>query len=235
MSAWVPAHLTDAQKADATEYEPGDLLQFHQNAPGYKKGSRLIVGEGAEAADGAGQAVRGLPADAVCPGGRGPRPGHGRRQDQGREASSQQRRTADRPGIHQRRGDIIVDHGWVIDRDFGHITHGYCVTSHASQGVTVDKVFIGMSSESLPGDQRAHGLCGTDTRQGAGGDFHGRQGRAAEGGQPPGRSDVGDGTFGVHAKRTGLGERADEAAGVRSRLCHVGPAAWLNAAREKTR
>ena len=47
-------------------------------------------------------------------------------------------------------GDIIVDHGWVIDRDFGHLTHGYVVTSHASQGVTVDKVFIGISSESFP-------------------------------------------------------------------------------------
>jgi len=49
-----------------------------------------------------------------------------------------------------KRGDIIVDHGWVIDRDFGHLTHGYVVTSHASQGVTVDKVFIGMASESFP-------------------------------------------------------------------------------------
>ena len=49
-----------------------------------------------------------------------------------------------------KRGDIIVDHGWVIDRDFGHLTHGYVVTSHASQGETVDKVFIGMSSESFP-------------------------------------------------------------------------------------
>ena len=37
----------------------------------------------------------------------------------------------------------------VIDRDFGHLTHGYVLTSHASQGDTVDKVFAGISSESL--------------------------------------------------------------------------------------
>ena len=54
-----------------------------------------------------------------------------------------------------KQGDIIVDHGWVIDRDFGHLTHGYAVTSHAAQGVTVDKVFVGLSSESFPAtDQR---------------------------------------------------------------------------------
>jgi conjugative relaxase-like TrwC/TraI family protein len=47
VNGWIPTHLTDAQKADPTVYEPGDLLQFHQNAPGYKKGSRLIVGDGA--------------------------------------------------------------------------------------------------------------------------------------------------------------------------------------------
>ena len=49
-----------------------------------------------------------------------------------------------------KRGDIIVDHGWIVDRDFGHLTHGYVVTSHASQGVTVDKVFVGVSSQSFP-------------------------------------------------------------------------------------
>src|SRR5207245_2044419 len=46
VQGFVPAHLTDAQKTDATEYEPGDLLEFSQNAAGYKKGSRLIVGDG---------------------------------------------------------------------------------------------------------------------------------------------------------------------------------------------
>ena len=54
-----------------------------------------------------------------------------------------------------RRGDLVVDHGWVIDKDWGHIAHGYAMTSHASQGATVDKVFVGISSQSLPAtDQR---------------------------------------------------------------------------------
>ena len=44
-AAWVPAHLTDAQKADPTQYAPGDLIQFHQNAKGHTKGSRVVLGE----------------------------------------------------------------------------------------------------------------------------------------------------------------------------------------------
>src|SRR5262249_7047431 len=49
-----------------------------------------------------------------------------------------------------RRGDIMVDGGRVIDRDFGHLTHGYVLTSHASQGDSVSKVFVAISKESLP-------------------------------------------------------------------------------------
>ena len=51
-----------------------------------------------------------------------------------------------------RRGDIVVDGGWIIDRDFGHLAHGYVATSHATQGTSVDKVFVGMSGELSPGD-----------------------------------------------------------------------------------
>jgi len=74
-----------------------------------------------------------------------------------------------------KRGDIIVDHGWVIDRHFGHLSHGYVVTSHASQGVTVDKVFRRRIQRIVPGDLPADGLCGADTWEGTGADLHGRQ------------------------------------------------------------
>jgi conjugative relaxase-like TrwC/TraI family protein len=149
VEAWVPAHMTDAQKADPTQYDPGDLIQFHQNAPGYKKGSRLVVSDGVsppvelanrfeayrstQLALGVGDRIR------ITAG--------GKTKDDKHRLSNGSLFTVE--GF-TKRGDIIVDHGWVIDRDFGHLTHGYCLTSHASQGVTVHKVFLGISSESLP-------------------------------------------------------------------------------------
>lgn len=42
----------------------------------------------------------------------------------------------------------------VVGKEFGNLTHGYCVTSHASQGKTVDRVLIAQGSESLPASSR---------------------------------------------------------------------------------
>lgn len=46
-------------------------------------------------------------------------------------------------------GEILLDDGKSLAHDFGHLTHGYCVTSHASQGKTVDTVLIAESSTSF--------------------------------------------------------------------------------------
>ena len=149
INGWTPSHLTDAQKADPTEYEPGDLLQFHQNAPGYKKGSRLIVGEGIKPPTELAQRfeVYRPTQIALAVGDRVRVTAGGTTKDGKHRLSNGSLLNVQ--GF-TKRGDIIVDHGWVIAREFGHLTHGYVVTSHASQGVTVDKVFIGVSSESFP-------------------------------------------------------------------------------------
>jgi conjugative relaxase-like TrwC/TraI family protein len=148
VKGWVPIHLTDAQKADATEYEPGDLLQFHQNAPAYKKGSRLIMGEGVEVpTDLAKRFEVYRPTQFALAVGDRVRITAGGKTNDGHRLSNGSLLTVQ--GFNKR-GDIIVDHGWIVDRDFGHLTHGYVVTSHASQGVTVDKVFVGVSSQSFP-------------------------------------------------------------------------------------
>jgi ATP-dependent exoDNAse (exonuclease V) alpha subunit len=149
VEVWAATHLTDPQKRDATEYEPGYLVQFQQNAPGYKKSSRLIVGEGSK-----------LPTElaerfevyrpvelALAVGDRIRVTAGGKTKDGKHRLNNGSLFTVQ--GFNKR-GDIIVDHGWVIDRDWGHLTHGYVMTSHASQGDTVDKAFVAISSESIP-------------------------------------------------------------------------------------
>ncbi|HTU23456.1 MAG TPA: MobF family relaxase [Gemmataceae bacterium] len=149
VDAWVPTHLTDAQKADPTEYDAGDLIQFHQNAPGYQKGTRLVVGDGVRPpVELANRFEAYRPAQlALAVGDRIRVTAGGKTRDGKHRLSNGSLLNVQ--GF-TKRGDIIVDHGWVIDRNFGHLSHGYVVTSHASQGVTVDKIFIGVSSESFP-------------------------------------------------------------------------------------
>jgi conjugative relaxase-like TrwC/TraI family protein len=148
VKAWVPTHLTAAEKSDLTQYEEGDLVQFQQNAKGYVKGTRLIVGDGVtppiELADRF-EVYR--PAELALAVGDRIRITAGGKTKDGHRLNNGSLFTIE--GF-TRRGDIVVDHGWVIDRDFGHLDRGYVLTSHASQGTTVDRVFIGMSGESLP-------------------------------------------------------------------------------------
>jgi conjugative relaxase-like TrwC/TraI family protein len=47
-------------------------------------------------------------------------------------------------------GDIRLEKGKVLPKDWGHMSLGYVDTSYASQGKTVDRVFIATGKESLP-------------------------------------------------------------------------------------
>jgi conjugative relaxase-like TrwC/TraI family protein len=148
VNAWISPHLTDAEKSDPTQYDAGDLIQFHQNAKGYVKGDRVIVGDGiTPPTELANRFELYRPTQlALAIGDRVRITAGGKTKDGKHRLANGALLTVE--GF-TKRGDIVVDHGWVIDRDFGHLTWGYCVTSHASQGATVDKVFIGMSSESF--------------------------------------------------------------------------------------
>ena len=147
-ATWQPTHLTDAQKADSANYEAGDLLQFHQNAPGHKNGSRLVMGEGVSPpVKWANRFEVYRPSEsALAKGDRLRITVGGKTKDGEHRLNNGSLFTVE--GF-TKRGDIVVDHGWVVDRDFGHIALGYAVTSHAAQGKTVDKVFIGQSSQSF--------------------------------------------------------------------------------------
>jgi ATP-dependent exoDNAse (exonuclease V) alpha subunit len=51
-------------------------------------------------------------------------------------------------------GDIQLSNGFVVPKSYGGMTHGFVVTSHASQGTTVDKVLIALGHESLAASNR---------------------------------------------------------------------------------
>ncbi len=165
VDAWLPAHLTEAQRADASEYGPGDMLQFHQNAPGHTKGSRIIVGDASDV-----PTAQASHFTVYRPAQFGLADGDRLRITAGGTTKDGKHRLSNGSLLtvkgFTKSGDIIDQRGWVISKDFGHFTHGYVVTSHASQGVTVDKVFVGISSESLPAtDQRTAYVAVTRGRQ----------------------------------------------------------------------
>lgn len=145
-------NLTEAERGDAANYRPGDVLVFHQNAKGRTKGERIVVGNEPLPLD---QAARfqvfrphTIPlaaGDAV------------RVTKNGATADGKHRLNNGalyRVAGFDAQGNMELANGWAIGREFGHLAHGYCVTSHASQGKTVDRVFIGQSSDSFPASSR---------------------------------------------------------------------------------
>jgi conjugative relaxase-like TrwC/TraI family protein len=49
-----------------------------------------------------------------------------------------------------RQGNIVLENGWKVPKDYAHVDHGYVVTSHAAQGKDRDIVIAAMGSRSLP-------------------------------------------------------------------------------------
>ena len=146
-------NLTAAARGDAVNYQPGDVIQFHQNAKGFQRGERATVNSPtAVPLDQAERFQVYRPASLSLAAGDVVR-------------ITQNGQTADKKhALHNgslyrvrgfsKSGEIVLQNGWTVSKDFGHLAHGYVVTSHASQGKTVDRVFIGQSSDSFPASSR---------------------------------------------------------------------------------
>ncbi len=147
------ANLTEAERGDSVNFDPGDVLVFHQNAKGFTRGERVAVEEDLRLP--LDQAARFqlfhtttlqlAPGDVV------------RVTQNGMSADGKHR--LNNGALYRIQGfaddgNILLDNGWAIQKDFGHLAYGYVVTSHSSQGKTVDRVFVGQSAESLPASSR---------------------------------------------------------------------------------
>ena len=51
-------------------------------------------------------------------------------------------------------GDLVLDNGWTVAKDFGHLAYGYVITSHASRARRSIACLIGQSAESFPASSR---------------------------------------------------------------------------------
>ena len=176
--------LTEAQRGDAANYRQGDVVQFVQNARGYKRGERMTV---VEPTDRVSISTRHAPNSVFV-----------RREDgrieplalqqakrfqlyqptkielakgdklritqngftaETRRGAKTAKSRLDNGDIFDvsgfdREGNIKLSNGFVVPKDYGGLTHGYVVTSHASQGQTVDKVLIALGTESLAAANR---------------------------------------------------------------------------------
>ncbi|MBX3357333.1 MAG: relaxase domain-containing protein [Phycisphaeraceae bacterium] len=148
----IPLQLTEAQRADRLSYQPGDVLVYHQNARGHRKGDRLIVGADPVPTEQANRFSVFRPGFIrLAPGDRVRITKNATSMDKAKRLNN-----GDLAGVEgfTARGEIILDSGAVLAPGFGHLDYGYVVTSHASQGRSVDRVIIGQSAESLPASSR---------------------------------------------------------------------------------
>lgn len=152
-------NLTEAEKGDWRSFHEGQVIQFNQNATGIKRGSRWRVKD-------TGESCITLEGDD----GKTTRLSLNQRQSfdvfnedtMGLSKGDKVRITKPAFDTENKRlnnghalevvsvsksGSVILrnsvsDSIYSLDKNFGHWTHDYCVTSHASQGKTVDEVFI---------------------------------------------------------------------------------------------
>lgn len=158
----VNMHWTDAEKSDVAMYEDGQVLQWVQNAPGFVKGQRFTVRRSngrvwlqAKGVDyvlpiqhTAKFQVYRSETMAVAKGDvirttSGGKALVGKDIDNGCIA-----RVTGFTG----KGDICLDNGKVLSKDFGHIAPGYYLTSNSAQSRTVDRVLVSEAGNMEGGD-----------------------------------------------------------------------------------
>jgi hypothetical protein len=143
-----PLQMTEAEKTDARNLEPGMVLQFNRNIGPFRIGQRVEVS--AEVAAAAAQHADAFAAyrQQTLPLAAGDTiriTANGQSKDGHRLNNGASYEVA----AITRNGDVRLRNGWLLDKDWGHWAHGLVVTPHAAQGRTVDRTFVALSSQAL--------------------------------------------------------------------------------------
>jgi len=156
--------FTDAEKQDHVNYQSGMMVQFHRKIKGFEKKKRYeIVGVSDEQKvmiqEQGEESILPLPLDRpqsfqvyqqehikVAQGDIVRITGNGKTM----EGHSLNNGQGHRIGGFTDNGNIQLENGQTISRDYGNFTLGYYRTSYSSQGKDADDVFIAQSSMSFP-------------------------------------------------------------------------------------
>ncbi|MCF0061324.1 relaxase domain-containing protein [Dyadobacter chenwenxiniae] len=163
----VNRNLTEAQRADWRNINEGNIIQFNQNVAGIQRGSRWQVAYSNDhhvlIKDAQGE-TQTLPTDKsayydvyrtkslnLAKGDkvRITRIGFDERDKRLNNGQHLKVTSVKKDGRIELLGADNKTN-YKIDKDFGHIAHAYCITSHASQGKTVDEVFISQPAATFP-------------------------------------------------------------------------------------
>jgi conjugative relaxase-like TrwC/TraI family protein len=145
----VPVDATEAARGQAATYRVGDVIQFHQNAKGgYVKGDRLTVTSPSAVplSEAARFSLYRPEKIALAEGDKLRFTATVKTLDGEHTIKNGAVRSVAEitPG-----GNLRLDNGWLVGKDAGHFRHGYVETSFGSQGRTVDRVILGMSTASM--------------------------------------------------------------------------------------
>lgn len=159
-------NLTETERGDWRNFQAGQVIQFNQNLPGIKRGSVWTV----DAATERGVTIKNEQGSTLSLPTAKSRDYDVYRQSEIALAKGDQVRITrngfDRSGNRLNNGqtltvrkagredDLVLYNTqskveYRLDRNYGHLTHNYCVTSHASQGRTVDAVFISQPASTF--------------------------------------------------------------------------------------
>lgn len=159
-------NMTEAEKSDYRLYKNGQVLQFNQNMKGVKRGSAWTV-ENVDESNihiNNGNEQISVPVTAskkfdvfedkeiaLSLGDKVQITKNGFDKHRSRLDNGQ---TLQVKSVSKKDGIVLINpvskNLYYLDKDFGHISHAHCITSYASQGKTVDEVFIHQPTATFP-------------------------------------------------------------------------------------
>jgi hypothetical protein len=164
--SWRSTGWTDAQKGDSRNYEPGMVIEFNQNAKGFARAEKAVVSQDdnglfLQKTDGSRTPLPVNQANrfdvyrtretGIAKGDRIRITKNGEAKVEG-QAKGTRLNNGDIYTVEgfTKEGDIRLENGKLLPKNWGHMQLGYVDTSYASQGKTTDRVFISVGNESLP-------------------------------------------------------------------------------------